>query len=533
MALRGRGRSILGAAMQRLEFKAAWSVTDEGEIEGLAAVFDTVDRGGDVIRKGAFKSARFPVPMLASHDPADVIGTWEAGEETAQGLKVKGRLVLTVARAREVRDLILAKAISGLSIGYTTKRAAKAAGGKVRELLEVELLEISTVAIPMHPGARIVSAKGAAMQEEETMDKEALAAMLAELGFKPESKAAVPDISGAVAEALKPVVQRLDGLEAKGNRAKGDGETNAEPTEERKAFAAYLMRGELAPEAKALTVSTDPTGGYLAPPEVSGEILRDIVEKSPIRSLASVRGTNAPSVIYPTRKPMGNAVWDDEFDAETETTGQPFGSTELTLKGMSTFVDLSNQLMQDAPAVEAEVRAALAEDFELKETAAFANGNGVTQPEGFNINAAIATYKNGHATVVQQDALVKFLYSITPTYRNAGVWAMNGTTLGLLRSMKDGQGNFLWQPSYQAGQPETILGRPVVEIIDMPDVAAGACPIVYADFSGYRIVDRLSLSILVDPYSQATVKRTRFHAGRRVGGKVIMPAKFKKLLMAV
>ncbi len=517
--------------MQRLEFKTAWTVTEEGQIEGLAAVFDTVDRGGDVIRKGAFKGATFPIPMLASHDPADVIGTWDEGEETAQGLKVKGRLVLTVARAREVRDLILAKAISGLSIGYVTKRAAKGARG-VRELLEVALLEISTVAIPMHPGARIISAKGAAQTQEETMDKEALAAMLAEMGFKPETKAAGPDLSAVVAEALKPVTDRLDQIEAKGNRPAGT-ETKAEPTEARKNFAAYLMRGDLAPEAKALTVSADPTGGYLAPPEVSAEVLRDIIEMSPVRGIASVRGTGAPSVIYPTRKPMGNATWDDELDAETETTGQPFGSTEVQTKGMSTYVDISNQLLQDAPAVEGEVRAALSEDFALKEAVAFVNGDGVTKPEGFMTNAAVTFGKNGHATALQADGLITFLYSIAATYRNKGVWAMNGTTLGLLRKLKDGQGNYLWQPSLQAGQPETILGRPVIEMIDMPDVAAGLDPICYGDFSGYRILDRLSLSVLVDPYSQATAKRTRYHAGRRVGGRVIMPAKFKKYRMAV
>ena len=134
--------------------------------------------------------------------------------------------------------------------------------------------------------------------------------------------------------------------------------------------------------------------------------------------------------------------------------------------------------------------------------------------------------------MLSADKLISFLYSITPTYRNAGAWVMNGTTLGLVRQLKDTTNNYLWQPSLQAGQPETLLGRPIVEVIDMPDVAAAATPIIYGDFSGYRILDRLAMSILVDPYSQATFKRTRFHAGRRVGGKVIMPAKFKKLLMS-
>lgn len=513
--------------MDRLEIKAAWTATDAGEIVGLASVYGTADLGGDVVHRGAFKSARAPIPMLASHDQADVVGVWDALEETAEGLRVKGRLLVDqVARAAEVLALIKAGAMTGLSIGYVARKAARRDKGG-RDLREVDLLEVSVVAVPMHPAARIISAKST---EGGNMDPEELETKLKDV----ETKAAGA-VSAAVAAALKPITDRLDKVEAKANRAAGnDAKGDEEQSIERKAFRAYIQRGNLAEEVKALTLSSDPNGGYLAPAEFSGEVLRDIVELSPIRSLASVRGTNAPSVIYPTRKPMGNATWDDELDDETETTSTNiFGNLEVFTKGMSTFVDVSNMLLQDAPEAETEVRTALAEDFEKKETVAFTNGNGVTQPEGFMTHAAIAEMNMGHAANILPDALVTFLYSITPTYRNAGVWAMNGATLGKVRNLKDGQGNFLWQPSYQAGQPETILGRPVVEIIDMPDVAAGAYPIIYGDFSGYRILDRASLSLLVDPYSRATQKQTRYHAGRRVGGRVIMPAKFKKLKMAV
>lgn len=149
--------------MLTLDFKAAWSVTEGGEVEGLASVFGTADRGGDVVHKGAFASATFPLPMLDAHDPTAPIGVWESGEETPEGLRVKGRLILSVERAREVRDLILSKSVAGLSIGYRAiKRAARVGGG--RDLFGVELVEISVVAVPMHPGARIISAKGAQME---------------------------------------------------------------------------------------------------------------------------------------------------------------------------------------------------------------------------------------------------------------------------------------------------------------------------------------------------------------------------------
>lgn len=520
--------------MLRLEVKTDWSVDEEGRIEGLGAVFGTVDRGGDVIHKGAFSGAKFPIPMLASHDPADVIGVWEEGVELAEGLRVKGRLTMTVQRAREVRDLIIAKAMTGLSIGYVaTRKAARKGGG--RDLLSVELVEISVVAVPMHPGAQITSAKAADNPKGDIVDKDQLAAMLAELGFKPGTETKAADMSAAVAEALKPALERLDKIEAKAQRPDPKGGT-AEPSAERKAFAVYLQRGNLIPEAeaKALSPAIDPQGAYLAPPELSSEIIRDLVEFSPIRSVASVRSTTAPSVIYPTRKPFGNATWDDALDAETATPDAGFmGSTEVTLRGMSTYVDINNTLLNDAPQVETEVRAAISEDYAKKESVAFVKGDGVSSPEGFMVASGVAETNNGHATNLSPDALIKMLYAVPASYRNKGVWAMNGTTLGVLRQLRDGDGRYLWQPSYQAGQPETILGRPVLEVLDMDDIAAGKFPIAYGDFTGYRIVDRMGLSFLVDPYSRATFKQTRYHSWRRVGARMIMPAKFRKLKMAV
>lgn len=515
--------------MLRLDFKAALAVDEEGVIEGLASVFATADRGGDVVHKGAFAKAVFPIPMLASHDPADVIGVWEEGRETAEGLTVKGRLILTVQRAREVRDLILAKALGGLSIGYVpTRKAARKGGG--RDLLAVDLCEISVVAVPMHPYARITSAKSAD-QKGKTVDPEEFKTALEGVETK-----AVGAVAPAVTAALAPVLERLDAMEAKANRPGGKTETEAEPTAERKAFQSYLRLGDRAPELdlKALSMAADGQGGYLAPPEFSAEIFRDLVEFSPIRSVASVRGTTAPSVIYPTRKPFGNATWDDELDDITPTPDGDFmGQTEVTLRGLSTYVDVNNVLLQDAPQVETEVRAALTEDYAKKESVAFVNGSGTTQPEGVMTNGSILFTKNGHATVLAADALITLLYAMPATYRNAGVWAMNGSTLAAVRKLKDGQNNYLWQPSYQAGQPEMILGRPVLEVLDMPDIGAGTFPILYGDFSGYRIVDRQALTFLVDPYTRAVNKQTRYHSTRRLGARVLMPAKFRKLKMEV
>jgi HK97 family phage major capsid protein len=110
---------------------------------------------------------------------------------------------------------------------------------------------------------------------------------------------------------------------------------------------------------------------------------------------------------------------------------------------------------------------------------------------------------------------------------------MNGTTLAAVRKLKNGTtGEYIWQPALTAGQPETILGKPVLEMVDLPDIADGAYPIIFGDFSAYRIVDRLALSILSDPYTQARKGVTRMHATRRTGGRVLQAARFRKLKTA-
>ena len=146
--------------MQQLEVKTAFGVDDTGAITGKAWVFGTADRMGDVIEKGAFISPA-NLPMLFAHDPAEPVGVWDEITETADGLSVKGRLLVNdVPRAREVRALVQAKAITGLSIGYSVKQATGRKGGG-RIIKSLELAKISLVTIPMHPGARVTSAKSA------------------------------------------------------------------------------------------------------------------------------------------------------------------------------------------------------------------------------------------------------------------------------------------------------------------------------------------------------------------------------------
>ncbi|MCB5411874.1 phage major capsid protein [Pseudogemmobacter faecipullorum] len=496
----------------RIEIKAALSVSDAGEISGTAWPFGSPDRVGDVIEKGAFTGPA-TLPMLFAHDQAQVIGVWDEFAETDTGLTVKGRLLVDeVERAREVRAMVKAGAVSGLSIGFVTKDAKRHAKG--RTISALELHEISIVAVPAHPGAQITSVKSVSSEKDTLLENQ-----------ETQTPANAPEIDQ---KALNAVLSRLDKLEAKGQRLGAPAIVQGDA--DKKAFVSFLQSGQI--DQKALTVAADAPAYVLAPEETSGEFIRNLVEFSPIRAIADVRTTASHTILLPKRTGITNAVWVGETTARTAS--EPtFDQSEITVKELATYVDLSLRMLEDSGNVEAEVRLALAEDFGAKEATAFVNGTAATEPAGFMTAAGIAEVANGHATNLSADALINLFYAMPATYRNRGSWVMNGTTLATVRKLKDGNGNYLWQPSYQAGQPETILGRPVVEALDMPNVVAAAAPIIFGDFkAGYRIYDRVALDVMPDLLTQRITGLARFHARRRVGAGVVRTDVFRKLKMA-
>lgn len=326
------------------------------------------------------------------------------------------------------------------------------------------------------------------------------------------------------------LADRLDKLEAKANRLPASNDNQPDAGLETKAFTDFLRSGQI--DQKALTVANDAPNYVLAPEDRASEFIRNLVEFSPVRAIADVKSAGSHTVILPKRLSVTNAKWKGEAVA-SEASEPTFGEMEIAIKELNTHVDISNWLLEDAQNVESEVRLALAEDFGAKEGLAFVNGNAAVEPKGFMTEAGIAQSLNGHATNLSADALISLMYALPAIYRNRGTWAMNGTTLAAIRKLKDGQGNYLWQPSYQAGQPETILGRPVVELIDMPDIAANAFPVMFGDFkAGYRIYDRIELAVRPNPYLLATEGMVRFHARRRVGAGVVRTDVFRKLKMA-
>lgn len=149
--------------MDRLFVETEIKALDDGAISGIAWKFSQGDRIGDWIEKEAFKSIKLPLPLLFGHDQNDPIGTWDAAEIKADGLHLTGKLLIDdLPRAREVRALVKSGAVTGISIGFITKKAENRKGGG-RTIKSLELLEASLVTLPMHPGAQVTSAKSAVM----------------------------------------------------------------------------------------------------------------------------------------------------------------------------------------------------------------------------------------------------------------------------------------------------------------------------------------------------------------------------------
>jgi HK97 family phage major capsid protein/HK97 family phage prohead protease len=528
--------------MDKLEIKASLSVDDAGTVTGLAWPFGTPDRARDLIEKGAFSSPT-RLPMLFAHDQGQAIGVWDSITETDTGLTVKGRLLIEdVARAREVRALVREGAVTGLSIGFVTKKAAPRHGGG-RTITALDLHEISIVPVPSHPGARIISAKadqpaaGAASNWRSPVDKDETAEAAPEV-------AALEQKMGELVETVKglsKVADRLDKIEARVNRQsvielKGDNDNGAI---ERKAFVNFCRRGieRVSPdEIKALTVANDATAGYLAPEAFGTELIKLLREFSPIRAYARVISIGAQEVKYPRRTASTVATWVDEV---ADRTGSEPAYEQVTIKPyeLATFTDVSAQLLEDnAYNLEGELSADFAESFGKAEGTAFVSGGGVTSPKGLLTATGITEITTGNASAFPAtnpaDVIIGMFHKLPTAHAQRGVWLMNRNTLATVRKWKDGQGRYLVLDPISEGAPITLLGRPIVEAVDMADIAANAYPIVFGDLQGYRIIDRVSLSVLRDPYSLATKGQVRFHARKRVGADVTHPDRFVKLKVA-
>ncbi|MBM6592382.1 phage major capsid protein [Microvirga pudoricolor] len=340
--------------------------------------------------------------------------------------------------------------------------------------------------------------------------------------------------------ALDAAKGRLDRLTLDRSRPPlGGGDAPRDPAqaEHKAAFRAYMRSGE-APglkrlEEKALSAGSGPDGGYLVPDNVEREVLRRLSGVSPIRAISSVRIISGGQYkrAFSTKGPA--AGWVSETGAREESASPTL--TEMSFPAMELYaMPAATQTLLDDAVV--DIDAWIAEEVETafaeQESAAFVSGNGIDKPKGFLAEktvedeiwewgslGAVHTGGTGFPADDPSDTLIELVYALKAGYRQNAAFVMNRRTQSAIRRFKDDSGQYLWAPPTGAGQAATLMGFPVVEAEDMPDIGADTCPLAFGDFKrGYLVVDRAGVRILRDPYSAKPY--VLFYTTKRVGGGV-------------
>lgn len=321
----------------------------------------------------------------------------------------------------------------------------------------------------------------------------------------------------------KPIFQ---GMESKGGRASA---------EYQKAFwnAMRTRSGEgLDPVIKnALQIGTDTEGGYLVPDEFERTLIESLNEENIFRKLANVISTASGDRKIPVVASKGTASWIDEEGAIPES-DDSFGQVSIGAYKLGTMIKVSEELLNDSVFnLENYIAREFARRIGNKEEDAFFTGDGSGKPTGIltATGGAQIGVTAASATAITVDEILDLFYSLKSPYRNKSVFVMNDATIKAIRKLKDGQGQYIWQPSLQAGTPDTILNRPVYTSSYVPTIAASAKSIIFGDFGYYWVADRQGRVFKRLNELYAATGQVGFVATQRVDGKLILPEAIKVL----
>jgi HK97 family phage major capsid protein len=311
----------------------------------------------------------------------------------------------------------------------------------------------------------------------------------------------------------------------------------------------YIRRGiETGLETKAIGSSSDAIGGYAVPREIDEVIDQTLASISPIRAIANV--VKVGSAGYRKLIASGGtpAGWVGFEAARPETNTPAFIEVVPASGDLYANPAVSQQMLDDAMFdVETFLAQEIASEFARAEGAAFVSGTGVSQPLGFLSSPSAATVDSARPMGTLQfigtgaagafpasnpaDKLIDLVQSLRSPYRQGAVFVMNSATAAAVRKFKTADGAFMFQPSLAAGQPASLLGYPLIEAADMPDIAANSLSIAFGNFkAGYVIAERNATTILRDPYTHKPY--VHFYATKRIGGQVVNSESIKLLKFA-
>lgn len=344
----------------------------------------------------------------------------------------------------------------------------------------------------------------------------------------------VEDLNGKLTD----LDQLKQGLEAELKEAKRPGTTGKnerkEVKEHKEAFDRFIRKGDEDGlkdlEQKALNTGTDSDGGYAVPEELDRMLLdlqRDSVVMRQEAAVITVGSSDYKKLVNLHGAGSG---WVNENEARPETNtpklaqissinGELYGNPQATQTMLDdAFFNVEQWLTNE-----------LQIEFAEREEGAFTSGDGTKKPKGFlaydmteEVDSdrdfgKLQYIRSGAAANITADSLLKLVYSLRKVHRMGAKFMMNNSSLFEVRILKDSEGNYLWRPGLDAGQPSTLLGYAIAENEMMPDVAADALPIAFGNFMrGYTIVDRMGTRVLRDPYTNKPF--VGFYTTKRTGG---------------
>ena len=280
----------------------------------------------------------------------------------------------------------------------------------------------------------------------------------------------------------------------------------------------------------ALQVGTDSEGGYLVPDEYERTLVQGLEEENVLRSLCTVIQTSSGDRKIPLVASHGSASWVDE-EGTIPDSDDTFGQITIGAHKVATMIKVSDELLQDSVFnIESYIAAEFARRIGAAEEEAFITGNGTGKPTGLlhaTNGAGIGVTTNGNTPTA--DEIFDLIHSIKSVYRKKAVFLLNDSTLKALRKLKDGQGQYLWQPGLKEGQPDTLLNYRLVTSPFMPEIDSGNKVILFGDFKSYWIADRQGRSFQRLNELYAATGQVGFRATQRVDGRLVLAEAMKGL----
>ena len=285
----------------------------------------------------------------------------------------------------------------------------------------------------------------------------------------------------------------------------------------------------LTPElSNVLREGVDSEGGYLVPDEYENTLVEALSGECVIRNYAHVFTTSNGSHKIPVVASKGEASWIDENGSYPES-DDSFSQEQIDAHKLGTIIKVSEELLNDSAFnLEAYFEREFARRIANKEEEAFISGNGVAKPVGI-LNRAEVGVTTASASAITADEIMDLFYSLKGAYRRNAIWILNDETVKAIRKLKDGSGQYLWQPGLREGEPDLLLGKPLKTVSYMPTVAAEAKPIIFGDLSYYWIGDRQGITFKRLNEKYADQGQVGFLTSKRLDAKLVLPEAVKTL----